>query len=144
MHGFGPAAGGRQPKSCVGWPIFRSRRAEQARWNGESFATSGGGAVVIAEHSAQALAAFDLAGGLSDLVAGFNQSILQPLMAALGVVVRKVLAYGVPQRVLTEEDHPVQALVFDGPHEPLLMRIQGRRPRRQEHRRHARLLQETL
>jgi hypothetical protein len=42
-----------------------------------------------------------------------DQPISQALMIPLGVVMRHEFTHGAPQRRLANEDHAVQALVFD-------------------------------
>src|SRR4029453_2685934 len=51
-------------------------------------------------------------------------------MIPLGVVMRHKLTDGAPQRRLANEDHAVQALVFDGAYEPFGVGVQVRRLRR--------------
>jgi hypothetical protein len=52
-------------------------------------------------------------------------------MGPFGVAMRDILAHRAFQRTLSEEDHPVEALRLDAPHEPLGVRVQVRAPRRQ-------------
>jgi hypothetical protein len=40
-------------------------------------------------------------------------------MISLGVVMRHEFTDGAPQRRLADEDHAIEALVFDGAYEPL-------------------------
>jgi hypothetical protein len=44
---------------------------------------------------------------------GSDEPIIQALMIPLGVVMRHEFTDGAPQRRLANEDHAVQALVFD-------------------------------
>ena len=62
-----------------------------------------------------------------------NQPIAEPLMISLSVIVGKVLAYGCPQGVFVKEDHSLQTLLFNRPHESLGESVQVRRTRRKRH-----------
>ena len=53
------------------------------------------------------------------------------LVIPLPVIVRGVLASCLPQRLLAEEDHPIQAFIFDRPDESLGVGIQVGRTVRQ-------------
>ena len=74
---------------------------------------SGSLAVIVPQHSAQPLPTFDRPSDLA--AAGFrvDDFVLDPLMVTLGVVVLEILADGIAERLVTEEDHPVQALVLE-------------------------------
>jgi hypothetical protein len=72
---------------------------------------SGGGAKVLVQHSTEALSlAHRLR--LRDDGGRPQESVFKALMVSLGVIVRHELRDRVLKRVLTEEDHSVQALGF--------------------------------
>jgi hypothetical protein len=75
--------------------------------------TSGNSTIVVPEHSAEALSAFDLAVGHTNMVVGVNDAIVQPLVVSLCVEVGEVFTKSASQRVLSEQDHPVEALLLD-------------------------------
>ncbi len=81
-------------------------------------------AMVEAQHSAEPLNAFDGARCRFDLVVRLDQSIIDPLMIPLTVVVSRVLASGLSERPFAEEDHPIETLVLDRPDEPLRVGVQ--------------------
>ena len=59
---------------------------------------------------------------------GLDQLIVDPLVISLPVMMRGVLTSRLPKRPFSKEDHPVEALILDGPDEPLGMGVQIRRP----------------
>jgi hypothetical protein len=72
---------------------------------------SGSCAVVIVKHSAETLAPMHRLRWRDDR--GWpKESVFEALMVSLGVIVRHELRDRVLKRVLTEEDHSVQALGF--------------------------------
>ena len=75
--------------------------------------SSGCGPMVVAEHSAEALAALNRVMGQGSDGCGLRNSVAQALMIALGVVVRHELPDCVLKRCRSEEDHPVQTLLFN-------------------------------
>jgi hypothetical protein len=75
--------------------------------------------MVIAQNSAQSLAADNLALGGTDVFRWLNQLVTQGLMIPFLVVMFEILFYCGMQRVFAKEDHPRQGLGFKGPHEPL-------------------------
>jgi hypothetical protein len=58
-------------------------------------------------------------------------------MVSFSVIMSNELSNGDPKRVLSEEDHPLQAGFFDTAHEAFGVAVQVRRSRRQLHRFHA-------
>ena len=70
-------------------------------------------AVVIAEQAAQSLTTSHLPVGTADAFFRFEQRVLEPSMVALSVIMMDELSDGTAQRLLTEEDHPLQALALD-------------------------------
>jgi len=48
---------------------------------------------------------------------GKDESIRQPLVIALAMIMRDEIPNGGPQRFLSEQDHPLQTGFFDAPHE---------------------------
>jgi hypothetical protein len=55
---------------------------------------------------------------------GLEQPVLDTLVIALHVIVSNELANSTAQRGLPDEDHPIQAFLFDGAHEALRIGIQ--------------------
>jgi len=66
--------------------------------------------MVVAEHPAESLTAAHAPDGLGRAGQGRDDRVAESLVIPLGVVVRDVLANRTSQGVLTEEDHPVEAL----------------------------------
>src|SRR5512140_1070979 len=93
--------------------------------------------VIVAQHAAEALSALDRTRSPIDRCAAVDQSVVQPLVISLPVKVSKELDSGLPQRRLPEEDHAIQALLLQAPHESLQMRVEVRRTRRKPDRFHA-------
>jgi hypothetical protein len=58
---------------------------------------------------------------------GVYDRVFETLVVSFGVVVGEVLADGVLQRVLAEEDHAIEALGFQGQEESLEMGVRLRR-----------------
>ncbi len=44
---------------------------------------------------------------------GLNQRVAEPLMVTLSMIMTNEFGHGTPQRTLSEEDHPIQALRLD-------------------------------
>ena len=63
--------------------------------------------MVVSQHTAEPLAALDLAVATADFVAGLNYLVGQPLMISFFVIMHQVLANGVAKHVLAEEYHSV-------------------------------------
>jgi hypothetical protein len=72
---------------------------------------SGGCAVIVVQHSTKTLAPMQALRWGCDRC-GPQEPVLEALMIALGVVVRHELADRVSKRVLSEEDHSIEALGF--------------------------------
>ena len=77
-----------------------------------------GGAVVITEQTAQSLTTSHLPVRTADAFFRFEQRVPEPLMVALSVIMMDELSDGTAQRLLTEEDHPLQALALDRQNKP--------------------------
>ena len=90
-----------------------------------------GGAVVITEQAAQSLTASHVPVGTADAFFRFDQRVPEPLMVALSTIMMDELSDGTPQRWLTEEDHPLQALALDRQNKPFDVSVQIRRTVRQ-------------
>ena len=71
-----------------------------------------GVAAVIAEQAAQSLTTSHLPVRTADAFFRFEQRVPEPLMVALSVIMMDELSDGTAQRLLTEEDHPLQALAL--------------------------------
>ena len=83
------------------------------------------GPVVVAQHPTETFPALKQAGGAPDFSTRFDQPVVESLMIPLSVKVSQELGSGLPQRLLPEEDHPVQALFLQAAQESLEMRIQN-------------------
>ena len=68
--------------------------------------------MVVTQHTAQTLAAFDWAGRAANLHARYDDRVVEPLVVSFFVIVLHVLANGPAQHVLAKEDQPVKALRF--------------------------------
>ena len=90
-----------------------------------------GVAVVIAEQAAQSLTTSHLPVRTADAFFRFEQRVPEPLMVALSVIMMDELSDGTAQRLLTEEDHPLQALALDRQNKPFDVSVQIRRTVRQ-------------
>ncbi len=73
------------------------RRSSRATEETRGGSLSGGLAVVVAEHAAEAVAAGDSPPLLANLAARFNQSIAEALMIALNVIMSFELPKGTTQ-----------------------------------------------
>lgn len=87
--------------------------------------------MIVLEQAAKPLSTFDRAGNPPDFVTRVNNRIPNALMITLVVIVLQELIDRVAHRPLAEEDHAIQALVFQATHEPLNMCVEIRRPRGQ-------------
>ena len=100
------------------------------------------GAMVEAQHPAEALGAFDDARWGFGANGRLDQPIIDPLMISLPVIVSGVLASRFSQRPLAEEDHSIETLILDRPDEPLGVGVQVGRTVRQADDFDAGILQE--
>jgi hypothetical protein len=91
-----------------------------------SFTRSRGGAVVVVQHATQALAPLDASRGHKATRLWNDQPIAQPLVIALRVVMGDKVVNNCPQRLLSKQDHPLQARFLDRPQESLGVGIQIR------------------
>jgi len=82
------------------------------------------GSMVEAQHSAESLYALDGVRHRFGTIIGLDQSIIEPLMIPLPVIVGGVLASGLSQRSFAEEDHPIETLILDRPDESLGVGVQ--------------------
>lgn len=87
--------------------------------------------MVVARQAAEVLSVFELALNASYLAPRIDDCVAEPLVIAFFVIMNQVRSCGSTQRLLAEEDHSEQAFFLDTPHEPLDVRRQIRRPRRQ-------------
>ena len=90
-----------------------------------------GVAVVITEQAAQSLTTPHVAMETADAFFCFEQRVPEPLMVALSMIMMDELSDGPAQRLLTEEDHPIQALALDRQNKPFDVGVQIRRTVRQ-------------
>ena len=91
------------------------------------FTGSGRDAVVVIQHASQALAPLDYTGFSKMAHCWANEPVGQALVISLGVVVGDEILNGRPQRILSEQDHPIQTGLLNSPHKSLGMCIQIRR-----------------
>ena len=89
-----------------------------------------GATVVVPQRAAEALSANDDATSATDGRLGIDDHIFETLMVPFPMVVLDEIADGATQGVFAEEDHPVEALLLDGPHESLGPCVQIERPGR--------------
>ncbi len=87
--------------------------------------------MIEAQHSAEPLGTLDSAERRFRTIIGLNQPIVDPLVIPLPVIMGGELAGRFPERLLAEEDHPVETFVLDRPDEPFCVGVQVGRPRRQ-------------
>jgi hypothetical protein len=98
----------------------------------ESIATNSScRSVVIVQHAAKALALPHSKGVSQVLRLGINQTICQTLVIALGMIVSNKALNSRSQRLLSKQNHPLQAGFLDGPYESFSICIQVRSPGRQ-------------
>jgi len=82
--------------------------------------------VIETEQSAEPVATNDATGPLHVLLFTVDQSVPQPLMVPLAMVVRHVLGDGMSQMSLAQWHDPLQALALDRKHESLRICVQIR------------------
>jgi len=66
--------------------------------------------MIVAQHSAQSLAPFNLTVTFVNVSVGQQQLVPEPLTISLAVVVAHILCDRVTKRCLSYEDHPTQTL----------------------------------
>jgi len=86
--------------------------------------------IVIVEHSAKPLV-LSYSAVRRDRLHWNNETVVEPLMVTLQMIMRHKLANRIPQRVFTKEDHLLQAILPNRSDEPFRICIQIRRLRRQ-------------
>ena len=87
--------------------------------------------MVETEHSTESLKALDWTDGRFVVAIRLDQSVVEPLMIPLGMVMSRELASGLPKRPFSEEDHSVETLMPERPHEPLGVGVEAGRSMRQ-------------
>ena len=85
---------------------------------------SGCGMIGISQRSTQARAALDFRAAADLSRVGRNQSVAQPLMVALVVVVRHEVLNCCPKGALAKQDQSFQAGFLDAAHEALRVGVQ--------------------
>jgi hypothetical protein len=125
-------AGGRFACRCSTDRQRRLLQGTATKWAGRD--RSSGVAVVVPQQTAKPFPALDRASDLADLFTWFDDPVLQALVIAFLVVVDQELADGVSERLLAEEDHAVEQLLSQEPHEPLDVWREVGRPGRQSNR----------
>ena len=90
-----------------------------------------GFAVVIVEQAAQSFATSHVPVETAHAIVRFDQRVFQPLMISLSMIMTTEFDDGPPQRLFTEEDHPIQALALDRQNKPFDVSVQIRRTVRQ-------------
>src|SRR6516165_8487661 len=104
------------------WPAS----SRSARWIGHSPSFySSGGTVVVVQHAAQALAAWNLACVAEMASFWTDELVRQTLVIAFTVIMRGEVLNGCPQRLLAQEDHAVQAGLPDAAHKSLRVGVSG-------------------
>ena len=83
----------------------------------------------LTQHAAESLPAHNFTSGAVRFLTRLNQSVVQPLMVSLLVIMSQESNYGGLQPSLPEKDHPMEALVLHGTHETLDVRRQIGRAR---------------
>jgi hypothetical protein len=116
-----------------------SARASAMVWATESNGEpkSRGPAVVILEQPAESLAADNLAVETADGRLRLDELVVEPLVVALGVVVRDEFRQAAPQHLLAKDNHPVETFLLHRANPPFREGIQVRRARRQANGRNA-------
>jgi hypothetical protein len=85
------------------------------------------GSVVETKHSTEPSNALDWADSRIIAVIRLDQTVVEPLVIPLGVVMSGEFSSGFPKRAFSEEDHSVEALILDRSDEPLGVGVQVRR-----------------
>src|ERR1700722_12740353 len=98
---------------------------------------SRGVSLVEREHATEPFASADTANGRDGIGGGEGDDVAQALVVALGVVVLHKVAEHGAQMTFAEGDNVPEALVLDGPNEPLGVGVQVRAPRREAQQLHA-------
>ncbi len=99
--------------------------------------------MVIGEQAAQSFAASHVPVETAHALVRFDQRVLQPLMISLSMIMRSEFGDGPAKRLLTEEDHPIQALAFDRQNKPFDVSVQIRGTVRQPNDVRSRLLDQV-
>ena len=86
------------PVSAYNWPESRIVQNLGRSWSSCC-------AVIVAQHSAESLAPFNLTVTFINVSAGLQQPVSEPLMISLAVVVAHILCDRVTKRCLSDEDH---------------------------------------
>ena len=87
--------------------------------------------MIITEQAAQSLTTSHVPVGTADAFFRFDQRVPEPLTVAFSTIMMDELSDGPAQRLLTEEDRPLQALALDRQHKPFDVSVQIRRTVRQ-------------
>jgi hypothetical protein len=89
--------------------------AQQGRGNlshGQLKVPLGGRSVVVLQQPAKPFATIDLDVSLPDFLPRFDELVIQPLVISLAMIVETEFANSGTQRLLAEEDDPVETLGF--------------------------------
>lgn len=99
------------------------------------------GTIVVVQHATDPLASTkrSVSSGPREWL---NQLVPDALMVTLDVVVRHELGYRATKMPLPQQDHAIEALLFDRPHEPLRIRVAVRSSERRANDPDARLFEE--
>ena len=81
-------------------------------------------AVVETQQPAESLDAFDWSAGLPFTDIRLDQSVVEPLVIPLRVVMSSEISGRLPERPFSEEDHPVETFILDRPDESLGVSVQ--------------------
>ncbi len=124
----------RSQRRTDGAPVRREASAERIPGTGPSAGAHRllcGFAVVIVEQAAQSFATSHVPVETAHALVGFDQRVFQPLMISLSMIMTTEFDGGPPQRLFTEEDHPIQAFALDRQNKSLDVSVQIRRTVRQ-------------
>ncbi len=91
----------------------------------------GSDAAIVAQHPAEPPGAFDRTDRLPFADIRLDQSVVEPLVIPLCVVVSGEFSCRLTKRPFPEEDHSVETLVLDRPNEAFGVGVQVGRTRRQ-------------
>ena len=97
--------------------------------------------MVVPQDAAESLAALDVTTDAADFLARIDQSVVEALVIALCVIMGQERNRSGLQRLLSEEDQAMQALILKGAHKTLDVGRQIGRPGRQAHSLNPNLLQ---
>jgi len=93
-----------------------------------------GVAVVVVETAAEPLLPLNSSVGLPFRRGWDDELVVHTLMVSFRVIMNQEFTHGSPQGILTKENHPLQAFLFDRSYESFGESVQVRRARRKLYR----------